>query len=346
MSALRIVEGPYLQDILEQPDAVARTVEALGGAADGEAIRRRVGSGRRIVLTGMGTSFHALQPLRLRLVGHGLNAVAVETSELIGAERGLLHGEAVVVAVSQSGRSAEILRLLRRARGEWFVIGVTNTAGSPLYRQAGARVLTQAGEEFSVSCKTYVAMLAALEWLGEVLCGGDAADALRRLRRAPEAMRSYLRGWRRHVASLARLAAGVEDVFLAGRGVSLAAAATGGLIVKEAAHVHGEGMSAAAFRHGPLEMVGPRVLVLVFAGRGEARRLNERLVGDVRRAGGRAELIGERARRAVLRLPPAPEAVRPLLEILPVQMLTLALAGLAGREAGRFERASKVTTVE
>lgn len=346
MPNLQVLEGPYLRDILDQPDAVRATLHSLAAGVPPEDIAGRAATVKRIVLTGMGTSCHALHPLRLKLIGHGLTPLLVETSELIGHERALLNRETILVAVSQSGRSVEISRLLRFARRRCFLIGVTNTARSPLGRLADARVLTHAGEEFSVSCKTYVATLAALEWLSEGLCGGNPARALRQLQVAVEAMRSYLAQWKRHVAALARLLAGVEDLFLVGRGPSLAAACTGGLIVKEAAHLHAEGMSAAAFRHGPLEMLGPGVMVLVFSGAGRTRRLNERLVADIRRAGAKAEPIGETARRLALRLLPVPHPARPLLEILPVQMVTLALASIAGREAGRFERASKVTVVE
>ena len=105
-------------------------------------------------------------------------------------------------------------------------------------------------------------------------------------------------------------------------------------------------MSAAAFRHGPMEMVGPSAFVLVFSGEARTRALNHRLVDDVRSAGGRAELVGEDAEHPALRPPAAPPGLRPVLELLPVEMVSLALAALAGREAGRFTIASKVTTRE
>jgi glucosamine--fructose-6-phosphate aminotransferase (isomerizing) len=105
-------------------------------------------------------------------------------------------------------------------------------------------------------------------------------------------------------------------------------------------------MSSAAFRHGPFEMLSDKTFVLVFAGDGKTRDLNLRLLDDIRQQQGRAELVGQGAEFAPCDLPRVPHSIQPIVEVLPVQMITLALAAQAGREAGRFELASKVTTTE
>jgi glucosamine--fructose-6-phosphate aminotransferase (isomerizing) len=130
-----------------------------------------------------------------------------------------------------------------------------------------------------------------------------------------------------------------------GRGTSLAAAETGGLIVKESTHTHAEGLSAAAFRHGPLELLSDAVFVLVFEGDERSASLSRTLVTDIREYGGHSLLVSSGA-EGVLRLPPCPARLRPLLEILPVEMLTLAIAAIKGRVPGQFEHATKVTVVE
>lgn len=300
---------------------------------------------RRIVLTGMGSSLYALHPLRVKLGRHGRAALLTEASELLLDAPQALAGSLLIV-VSQSGRSAEIVRLLEARPPGSALLAITNTLGSPLAEAADLCLWMRAGEEFSVASKSYVASLVVIAWLGELLCGGPGEAALEEIEAAAPWMEVYLSRWRDHATALAGRLEGVRRLFLAGRAESLAAAATGGLIIKEASHFHAEGMSAAAFRHGPLEMAGPETLVLIFTGGAGVRAANLRLACDIRTLGGRAELIGEEAELEALRLPPVAEAARPLLEILPVQMLTLALAALAGREAGRFERASKVTTVE
>jgi len=137
----------------------------------------------------------------------------------------------------------------------------------------------------------------------------------------------------------------VRDVFLVGRGESLAAAQTGALTIKESAHFHAEGMSSAALRHGPFEMLKEGIFVGVFAGDAKTRELNERLVKDINGTAARAVLFAEDA-QGVCRLPRVPDALRTIEEVLPVQMMMLALAALAGREAGKFERATKVTAEE
>jgi glucosamine--fructose-6-phosphate aminotransferase (isomerizing) len=104
-------------------------------------------------------------------------------------------------------------------------------------------------------------------------------------------------------------------------------------------------MSSAAFRHGPFEMLKEGIFVGVFAGDRKTRELNERLVKDIGGTAASAVLFTDDA-AGVCRLPKVSEALRPLVEILPVQMMTLALAALAEREAGKFERATKVTAVE
>ena len=168
------------------------------------------------------------------------------------------------------------------------LIGVTNTAGSPLAAGADAVLLTYAGEEFSVSCKTYVATLAALRVLGAVWCGGGAGACRAGLVQASGAAAQYLEGWREHVDQLAWLmnTADMTQLFLVGRGASLAAVLTGGLILKESTHTAAEGMSSAAFRHGPLEMAGPGTVVLVFGGDGTFHDLTRRLCERYPQVGG------------------------------------------------------------
>jgi glucosamine--fructose-6-phosphate aminotransferase (isomerizing) len=341
-----LIEGPYLADLLRQPQALRDTssalalTAALASLAD-DLARRRF---ERVVLTGMGGSLYALYPLFLELAAAGIPALWMETAELVHAAPAAARGRSLVIAASQSGRSAEIVRLLGLP-DLGPVIGVTNDPGSPLAAQATATVLLRAGAESSVSCKTYVATLAALDWLSSVL-RGRADDLQEAHDLAAMAAEAYLASWRSHVDSLTELLSGVTHVFVAGRGASLAAAETGGLILKEAAHIAAEGMSCAAFRHGPFEMLSGRALVTIFAGAAQVAPLNRRLFDDVIAAGGRAAWVAEDAGEAVFRLPPLADRMRPILEILPVEMMSLAIAARDGREAGRFERASKITAVE
>jgi glucosamine--fructose-6-phosphate aminotransferase (isomerizing) len=239
-----------------------------------------------------------------------------------------------------------VVRLVEMNRGRSPLIAVTNTPDSPLAQRADAVVLTRAGQEFSVACKTYVTALMALQWVGDVLCGRAPGRLRKESKQASTTAAAYLQEWRSHVRSLAVELENIRNLFLVGRGASLAAVGAGALIVKESDHFNAEGMSSAAFRHGPMEMVRKETLVLVFSGDPRTRALNHRLLQHIREREAPAELVGDEASLPALRLPAAPGGIRPILEILPVEMITLALGARAGREPGRFGLASKVTTTE
>ncbi len=345
---LSVIEGEYLQDLLDQPRALEDTLGSLdtSKALRDLAQRLQKGTFQRVVLTGMGSSFHALHPLNLQLISHGFTAIMVETSELIHYKARFFDPNTLIVAVSQSGQSAEMVRLAEVNRKRSAVIAVTNTPESPLVKQATAAVFTRAGREFSVSCKTYVTALIVLKWLGDILCQRDQKQSRCELKNAAPAVAAYLAAWKEYVVSLAEMLGRIRHLFLVGRGASLAAVGTGALIVKESDHFHAEGMSSAAFRHGPLEMLSDETFVVVFSGDDKTRDLNHRLLADIQQGGGRAELVGETSALECFRLRDHGGSIRPILEILPIQMITLALAGLAGREPGKFELATKVTTTE
>ncbi len=337
----------YKNDILAQPAALQDTLNLLNSTRFPKEILHDLQAGRwrKIVLTGMGSSYFVFLPLYYRLVSAGLPAWLVETSELLYWQD-FLTPDTLVIAASQSGASVEIVRLLEKFGKQVSIIGLTNTDDSPLARQSNFAVLTRAGEEATVSCKTYLAILAAQSWLGDQLIEGQ--HEFNSLASTPSIVQAYQDKLPEHMAALKPLLDGVHQVYLAGRGVSIAAAGTGGLILKESVHIPAEGMSSAAFRHGPFEMVGPETFVLVFAGCGETVHLNRRLYSDVIAAGGRAAVVAPApfGQPEVFSMPPCPDAVLPILEILPVQMMTLALAELRNRQAGSFSLGSKITTIE
>ncbi len=340
MSDHEIIEGGYFRDLLDQPRALAASLDGL------EPVRLPARDFRRIVLTGMGSSLFALYPLYLELLAHGRQAVHIETGELIHLLPQILDAETLLVAVSQSGQSAEIVRLMETRQPGCFTLGVTNTIDSPLAAGSDALIATRAGTESTVSCKTYVATLMALRWAQAVLLEGDFEAARDELTQVAPAAAAYLEGWQSHVRTARAVLTGVRHLFYLGRGASLAAAWNAGLTTKESAHFNAEGMSSAAFRHGPLEMLSPELFALIFAGDERVASLNCGLAESIRRAGAKARVVSESAGTEAFRLPAVPCGVRPIVEILPVQMVTLALAAIAGREAGRFERASKITATE
>lgn len=344
-----VIEGAYLQDILEQPAAMRRTAQSLASSAPSVAdvlSLCRNHSIDRIILTGMGSSFHALHPLHIRLTLAGHYAQMVETSEAIHYLPGLFTKNTLTIAVSQSGESAEVVRLLGDGHLSGPLIGVTNTPGSTLATASTLTFLTSAGPESTVSCKTYLAGLQALHWLGAIFLNEKMSSTAHHLEDGANAVAAYLDHWQAHAASLHDALDGIEQIFITGRGYSLATAGTGGLILKESTRFSSEGMSSAAFRHGPLEMLSRRVLACICLGDPKTALLNQRLHQEAGRTAAKAFLIGPGSDHPAFQIAQLPAPLLPILEILPVQMLSLALAARLGFEAGRFALASKITATE
>lgn len=340
--------NPYIQDILAQPEALAATLTQLSSATtELKSLAARLASGKfsRIVMTGMGSSLAVLYPLWYRLVQAGHAPLLIETSELLYDAAPLITADTLVLIVSQSGRSAEIVRLIEQAQGA-TVLAVTNSADSPLAQIAAVTVLTAAGTESNVSCKTYLTALAALAFVGDVLAPTAAEPAsLARLETVGDLMTAYLSRWEEYAAGLSEL---LDDgsFIICGRGPSLAAVHYSALILKEASKTHVEGLTAPQFRHGPMELAITSVQVLVYEGQANAAPLNRRLVADIIQAGGRAYLVGETSQNEAFRLPAVSPAALPFLEILPMQVLSISQARRHGIEPGQFYIGSKVTTVE
>ncbi len=336
----------YLDDLLDQSRALQATLDGLHNTPPLSDYSRKLRAGRytRVILTGMGSSYHGLYPLQLSLFSLPLGVIRLETAELIHHARGLIKPENLIIVVSQSGESVEVVQLVEQAGKGVDLIGITNTAGSTLAEYSSSPVLTCAGEEMSVSCKTYISALAALCWVGDQLTGTQAYFSA--LTDVPQQVAEYWTGWQDSVAVLQEALKDIRHLYLLGRGSSLAAACAGALIIKEAARFSAEGMNSAAFRHGPIELISPSTFVLVYEGTDSTAGLNSKLTADVLAAGGKARAVGAGEGRPPFRLPVCQSYALPILEIMAAQMISLALAKMQGFEAGRFIHTSKVTTVE
>lgn len=337
----------YQEDLLDQPAALQNTITALTENPTIERVTDFCSTGHwsRFILTGMGSSFYSLYPLYRRLLKAHQPAWLIETSELLTLPE-LITRDTLIVANSQSGASAEIIRLLDTNGGSGQILGITNTAESPLSLGADCALVTRAGSETSVSCKTYLAALAAQCWLGDRLIAGT--DYFEDWINLPQAVARYLANWSQIVQSLKKTLSGIHQIYLVGRGDAMTTAGTAGLILKESTHFPCEGMSSAAFRHGPFEMVGPQTLVVVFGGDADMIDLNRKLFRDVQGSGGQSVLIESTDQVEVnaFTLPACPRSALPVLEILPVQMISLALAEIHHFSPGVFTLASKITSVE
>jgi glucosamine--fructose-6-phosphate aminotransferase (isomerizing) len=198
-----------------------------------------------------------------------------------------------------------------------------------------------AGEEATVSTKTYINMLAVNLLAAIQLGGGDAHEvrsAIQEMRAAAGAMELYLVDWEARLHELGSLLGDFDQLFLIGRGASMSAVWNGSLISKEAAD----------FRHGPLELVDRGFAALILAGSDQTSALNRELAREIISYGGKAIWVNSSPDSEIptIVLPPVGDLARPLVEILPMQMLTLAMANRKNIEAGKFRHVSKVTDRE
>ena len=329
---------PLLRDILDQPRALTA---ALGAHAAAGQAARLLGEAERVLWSGMGASLFASYPAHLRLLAGGTASIWLEAGELLHAAPTALRAGTLLVLVSQSGRSAEVVRLLER-RGGARILGLTNDASSPLAQGADVHLPLMAGpEEAGVATKTLTCSLLVCD----LLTGGDPGDW-------PPVIASLQGMLARRATWLPELLAvlrPVGPVWLLGRGPLLAAAAVGGLMLKEAAGVHGEGLSAPQFRHGPLELAGPGKSALVLVSPGPLGRHDLDLAGEMAEAGmGVVAVCPEGAPTAApasVHVLPWPSA-RPASVVLAIQCLAHELARRQGRVPGTFSRIGKVTTKE
>lgn len=337
----------FVGEVYSQPNALIETAHAIADQLE----TLDFGKAERRLFTGMGSSAAAVYPSLLRLNAGGVDAHAIEASELLYYRADALTASTGLIFISQSGRSAEIAPLLDLATARHLsVLGITNTPGSPLHERSNAALVMRAGEEATVSTKTYTCTLATLHLLTTALLGEDISAAVEEIEQVANALRSHLGGWQEQMNALAERWETTTFVEYLARGYSTASATTAALISKESIKMPTEGMNAGQFRHGPLELVDERFTGMLFLGDERARQVNLTLARDIVRLGGQLVILSptdpEIAGATWTALPDCPPALLPLAEIIPVQFFCAAMSVRRGYEAGQFRYISKVTTQE
>ncbi len=352
-------EDAFLTEILQQPDAISAA--GLGLLAQTElltelkALARRA-SGLPLVLTGMGSSLDALQALDSTLARAGVNVTTINTAELVHFRLPSVQPHGVVVAVSQSGLSAEIVRLADEltVRGDVELIAVTNGRDNPLARSARVSLDMMAGAEAGPATKTFAATTVLLSALGRLL--GDRLDPQTAVtltsgtaERSALALAAALDGAREQASDLCRWADGSSTIAIVGRGVAIGTAELGGLVLKEAARVAALSMDGAEFRHGPLELAGPSLAVVVVSLEPVSLDLDRRLMVDLSSGGSAVLAVGladsqSDVRRVIIE--PIDALIDTARAALPLQLLAWGLAQERHPHPGRFLVGSKVTTQE
>jgi glucosamine--fructose-6-phosphate aminotransferase (isomerizing) len=332
-------------EIHEQPQVLEAILEEWGRVV-GAARTLRGRDLRFAVLAARGTSDNAaIYAKYLFEVLLGIPTTLASPSTFTLYEGRMNLDNVLVVGISQSGESKDILETLSRTRNLGAsTLAITNDGGSSLARDAEIHLSLHAGKEQSVAAtKTYTAQLLLLYLLATALKGEEPGAGVRGL---PDQAASVLAEGRWENTARYRY---VEHLVVSSRGYNFATAKEAALKLMEAAGVVAEGFSAADLRHGPIAMIGHDFPVVAVVPPGRARPGVEALVEDLADRGAELVVIGEDSAivergAAGFRMPVScPEELSPILYALPAQILAHDLALLKGLDPDAPRGLSKVT---
>ncbi len=357
-----------LKEIFEQPRAVAETLRGrlipeTGSVAipEMQLTGDEMARFRRVVLVACGTSYHVALAARImfeRLAGVPTDAAVA--SEFRYSDP-VLGPDTLVVAISQSGETADTVGAVKAARLRGApVISITNVVGSAIARESTGVLYTHAGPEIGVaSSKTFTATLAASYLLALSLGRSrgylselDGRKRLEDLLEIPRLMEEALR-LDEQTTELARRLAGYQNVLYLGRGPHYPVALEGALKLKEISYIHAEGYAAGEMKHGPIALIDSSMPVVALVPRDPSY---ERMLSNVEEVLARdGQVIAvchagdvdiSRRAAAALAVPAAPDLLAPLVTVVPLQLLAYHIAVIRGLDVDQPRNLAKSVTVE
>ncbi|HVM19921.1 MAG TPA: glutamine--fructose-6-phosphate transaminase (isomerizing) [Egibacteraceae bacterium] len=359
-----------LKEIHEQPRAVAETL--LGRVdADGRITVDEIRGGPnvegdlahvdKIYVVACGTSMHAGMVAKYAIEHWARLPVEVEIASEFRYRDPILTPHTLVVAISQSGETADTIAAATHARNQQAkVVAITNVVGSTLARDADVVLYTRAGPEVGVAAtKTFITQMIALDVLAlylaqlrRALFPDECRDHLARMEALPALIEQVLQQ-EPAIADLARQFAHEDYVMFIGRHVGLPIAMEGALKLKEISYVHAEGFAAGEMKHGPIALIESGGPVVALATRGHVRGKIISNIAEVKARGavvlavateGDTE-IKEHADH-VIYVPEAHELLYPILTVVPLQLLGYYIATELGRDVDMPRNLAKTVTVE
>ncbi len=332
-----------LKEIYEQPDAIASTLS--GSMPEIESLSSVLLDHERIFLVGMGTSYHSAlfgKYILQRVLG--ITPIVEEASEFRYWYDGLLNEDDLVIAITQSGETADTLAAIRLAKKSGAsVMSIVNVVGSMATRLSDYVIYTHAGPEIGVAAtKTYTSQLVILAALA--FSAGERSKELEELRKIPKTIRGVLE-IRNKVAELARMLSGRRGFFYISRGVNVPTAMEGALKLKEISYVYAEGLSAGELKHGPLAVIEEGTPVIAIAPSDELHDKTVMNVEEARARGAFTVLLGD-SPDATIKLPEVHPLLTPIVYVVPLQMFAYELAVTLGRDPDKPRNLAKSVTVE
>ncbi len=357
-----------LKEIFEQPRSIHDTFRGrisqdlseihLGGLYH---VLPRLIDAKRIILIGCGTSWHAA------LVGEYLMEelarvpVEVEYASEFRYRNPIIYKDDVVIAISQSGETADTLAAIRLARAAGaLVLGVCNVVGSSIPRETEAGVYTHAGPEIGVaSTKAFTAQVTILTlialllgWRKGHLNQEKYKELIKEITLVPEKIEKIL-GSNSEVVKIAEIFHKSTNFLYLGRGYFFPVALEGALKLKEISYIHAEGYPAAEMKHGPIALIDDKMPVVVIAAKDSSY---EKVVSNVQEVKARKGVViaivteGDTIIRDmadyVLEIPKAHEIVESLLAVIPLQLLAYHIALMRGCNVDQPRNLAKSVTVE
>ena len=332
-------EHYMLKEIYEQPQGIRDTIAphlppgSTAPQIEGVELPSDLSG---VLLLGCGTSYHAALVGEQLMCQHlGIPARAVVASEYHDGAN--LPDGTLIIALSQSGETADTLTTLRRiGKGRYPTLAITNVPESSITREVDNVFFTRVGPEVAVAAtKTLTGQLAALYLITFALAAkgnGTPSHLLRELRSLPVKVERLL-GRAAEIESVARTLARHEHMFLIGRGLNTAVAMEGALKLKEIAYTHAEGCMAGELKHGPFALLGPDTPVIAIAATDQH---HIRMLNTIREIKARSssvlaicqdddEEVGKHT-DTVLRVPKADPDFQPTLNMVALQLLSYYVA--------------------
>jgi glucosamine--fructose-6-phosphate aminotransferase (isomerizing) len=359
-----------LKEIAEQPLAVADTL--LGHFVDGRIVldEQRLSDQElreidKVFVVACGTAYHSGLLAKYAIEHWTRLPVEVELASEFRYRDPVLDRSTLVVAISQSGETADTLEAVRHAKEQKAkVLAICNTNGSQIPRECDAVLYTRAGPEIGVaSTKTFLAQVTANYLVGLALAQArgtkypdEVAREYHELETMPELVGRVLAGME-PVSALARQFAQSSTVLFLGRHVGYPVALEGALKLKELAYMHAEGFAAGELKHGPIALIedGLPVIVVMPSPKGSAM-LHAKMLSNIREIEARGAVtivIAEEGDDTVrpyadhlIEIPAVSTLFQPLLSTIPLQVFAASVAQARGYDVDKPRNLAKSVTVE
>ncbi|MEY5061728.1 MAG: glucosamine--fructose-6-phosphate aminotransferase [Planctomycetota bacterium] len=356
-----------LKEIFEQPRALRMSLQGRVDVAKGE-IRlggvgehaRKLANAKRVVFVGQGTALHAC------MIGKYLfeDLAKVHAEHDFASEfryrNPIVEDGTVVVAVSQSGETADTLAALQEAKQRGaLALGVVNVVGSSIARETDAGVYLRVGPEIGVaSTKAFTgqvlvnSMLATFIGRRRYLSQEYVSNLLRELEAIPAKIERAL-AWSDRIRVATEKYIHRENWLFLGRGVNYPVALEGALKLKEISYIHAEGMPAAEMKHGPIALIDNGMPVVFVATRNSQYEKVLSNIEEVRSRGGHVIAVATEGdehiktlAKEVFYVPECIEMFQPLLTVIPLQLLAYHAAVMRGKDVDKPRNLAKSVTVE